>query len=63
MSGFDYFIKNDFDLVFKTNLSTIINFEKFYEYCEQIPETGNLFMMELSVIIKDICFVPEPECY
>ena len=39
ISGFDYFIKNDFDLVFKTNLSTIINFEKFYEYCEQIPET------------------------
>jgi hypothetical protein len=39
MSGFDYFIKNDFDLVFKTNLSTIINFEKFYEYCEQIPKT------------------------
>lgn len=36
MSGFDYFIKNDFDLVFKTNLSTIINFDKFYEYCEQI---------------------------
>jgi hypothetical protein len=39
MSGFDYFIKNDFDLVFKTNLSTIINFEKFYEYCEQIPQS------------------------
>lgn len=36
MSGFDYFIKNDFDLVFKTNLSTIINFEKFYEYCCQV---------------------------
>jgi hypothetical protein len=39
MSGFDYFVKNDFDLVFKTNLSTIINFEKFYEYCEQIPQS------------------------
>lgn len=39
MSGFDYFSKNDFDLVFKTNLSTIINFEKFYQYCEQIPQS------------------------
>ena len=39
MSGFDYFSQNDFDLVFKTNLSTIINFEKFYEYCEQIPQS------------------------
>lgn len=39
MSGFDYFVKNDFDLVFKTNLSTIINFEKFYEYCNQIHNT------------------------
>ena len=28
MSGFDYFNKNDFDYVFKTNLSTIINFDK-----------------------------------
>lgn len=39
INGFDYFIRNDFDLVFKTNLSTIINFEKFYEYCEQIPKS------------------------
>jgi hypothetical protein len=39
MSGFDYFIQNDFDLVFKTNISTIINFEKFYEYCVQIPHS------------------------
>ena len=39
INGFDYFIQNDFDLVFKTNLSTIINFEKFYEYCEQISKS------------------------
>ena len=39
ISGFDYFIQNDFDLVFKTNLSTIINFGKFYEYCEQISKS------------------------
>jgi hypothetical protein len=38
IKGFEYFTQNDFDLVFKTNLSTIINFDKFYEYCEQIPE-------------------------
>lgn len=39
LCGFDFFMKNDFDLVFKTNLSTIINFEKFYEYCKQIPQS------------------------
>jgi hypothetical protein len=39
MSGFDFFIQNDFDLVFKTNLSTIINFDKFYEYCCQIDNS------------------------
>ena len=39
INGFDYFIQNDFDLVFKTNLSTIINFEKFYEYCKQISKS------------------------
>ena len=38
MSGFDYFNKNDFDYVFKTNLSTIINFDKFHKYCEMIPK-------------------------
>jgi hypothetical protein len=39
MNGFDFFIQNDFDLVFKTNLSTIINFDKFYEYCCQIDNS------------------------
>ena len=39
INGFDYFIQNDFDLVFKTNLSTIINFDKFYEYCCQIDNS------------------------
>lgn len=38
IKGFEYFTQNDFDLVFKTNLSTIINFDKFYEYCEKISE-------------------------
>lgn len=38
LNGFDYFYNNDFDLVFKTNLSTLINFKKFYEYCEIIPK-------------------------
>jgi hypothetical protein len=36
MNGFDYFKNNNYDLVFKTNLSTIINFDKFYEYCSSI---------------------------
>jgi hypothetical protein len=39
MSGFDYFIKNDYDLVFKTNLSTILNLDKFYECCNSILKT------------------------
>ena len=39
INGFEYFIQKDFDLVFKTNLSTIINFEKFHEYCEQISKS------------------------
>lgn len=33
ITGFKYFSSKDYDLVFKTNLSTIINFDKFYEYC------------------------------
>jgi hypothetical protein len=36
MSGFDHFVKSDYDLVFKTNLSTIINLDKFYKCCESI---------------------------
>ena len=35
-NGFDYFVKSDCDLVFKTNLSTFINFEKFCEFCNSI---------------------------
>lgn len=34
LNGFDFFIKNKYDLIFKTNLSTIINFNKFIKYCE-----------------------------
>ena len=36
MNGFEYFINTDYDLVFKTNLSTIINFDLFYELCQKI---------------------------
>lgn len=39
LNGFDFFIKNDFDLVFKTNLSTFINFKKFFEYCENLDNS------------------------
>jgi hypothetical protein len=34
--GFKFFEKSDYDLVFKTNLSTIVNFDKFYDYCSSI---------------------------
>lgn len=33
VNGFDYFMKNDYDLVFKTNLSTILNLDNFYNNC------------------------------
>lgn len=36
INGFKYFNENDYDLVFKTNLSTIINFDKFYSYCNNL---------------------------
>ncbi len=36
ISGFKFFYENDYDLVFKTNLSTIINFEKFNDYCNTV---------------------------
>lgn len=32
MNGLDYFLKNDYDLVFKTNLSTFVNPTPFYEH-------------------------------
>lgn len=33
--GFEFFEASNFDFVFKTNLSTIINIEKFLKYCEK----------------------------
>ncbi len=39
LNGFDFFIKNEYDLVFKTNISTIINFKKFYEYCLSLDKS------------------------
>jgi hypothetical protein len=33
MNGFKYFLKSDYDLVFKTNLSSVINFDIFLNYC------------------------------
>lgn len=41
LNGFDFFIKNDYDLVFKTNLSTIINFNKFIKHCENVVKFRN----------------------
>ena len=34
MNGFDFFIKSEFTMVFKTNLSTIINLETFQSFCD-----------------------------
>jgi len=36
ISGFEFFVENDYDLVFKTNLSTIINIKPFLNYCESV---------------------------
>lgn len=37
INGIEYFQENDYDLVFKTNLSTFINVPTFYDYCNKIP--------------------------
>jgi hypothetical protein len=39
LNGFDYFVKSDYDLVFKTNLSTIINYDVFYQYCLNLDKS------------------------
>lgn len=36
ISGLKYFNTNDYDLVFKTNLSTMVNFELFNQKCQSI---------------------------
>lgn len=36
INGFDFFLKSNYDLVFKTNLSTIINLNEFVKVCEKI---------------------------
>ena len=38
INGFKYGYEKNYDYVFKTNLSTIINYPKFYEYCENIDK-------------------------
>ena len=42
INGFNYFNKNDYDLVFKTNLSTLINFDKFCSYCNNLNCEANI---------------------
>jgi hypothetical protein len=36
ISGFEFFLENDYDLVFKTNLSTVVNIKPFLSYCELV---------------------------
>jgi hypothetical protein len=38
INGFKYGYEKNYDYVFKTNLSTIINYPKFYEYCNNIDK-------------------------
>ena len=38
LNGLDYSNVNNYDLTFKTNLSTIINLDRFYDYCNQIKD-------------------------
>ena len=43
ISGFKFFMENNYDLVFKTNLSTIVNFDKFYEYCSTVNHNNIIY--------------------
>lgn len=36
LNGLNYSNVNNYDLTFKTNLSTIINLDRFYDYCNQV---------------------------
>lgn len=56
LCGFDYFIKKDFDLVFKTNLSTIVNFEKLYDYFLNIPIDREFVYDGITSKYKDYFF-------
>jgi|694.fasta_scaffold20642_9 hypothetical protein len=56
IAGLEYFTQNNFDLVFKTNLSTIMNFDKFYEYCEEISKDREYVYDGLVGHYKDYYF-------
>jgi len=43
ISGFKFFYNNDYDFVFKTNLSTIVNFKKFYNHISTINNEGMVY--------------------
>ena len=43
INGFRYFKDSNYDLVFKTNLSTIVNFDKFYQYCSSLNCDGFIY--------------------
>jgi hypothetical protein len=43
MSGFKFFYNNDYDFVFKTNLSTIVNFKKLYDYISIINNEQTVY--------------------
>ena len=43
MSGFKFFYNNDYDFVFKTNLSTIVNLKKLYDYISIINNEQTVY--------------------
>lgn len=53
MNGFEYFLKSDYDLVFKTNLSTILNLDNFYHTCNMISTSKRKFIYDGFVGVYD----------
>jgi len=56
MNGFDYFMSSDYDLVFKTNLSTIINFDLFYNFCNERYQNDEIVYDGLFSHYNDFAF-------
>jgi len=43
INGLKFFQDNDYELVFKTNLSTILNVHKFYDYCSNLNNDNVIY--------------------
>jgi hypothetical protein len=51
LSGFKVFNDGNYDLVFKTNLSTIINFDVFYDYCQSVNLDGFIYQGNIGTYL------------